>query len=88
METFTLIIWTWAVWPTDEIRRPGFSENECKLQAAEVKWPKRARCELEKRQERLQAAPPPKARSIVICPVAPPCWQDGKPIVGALGSPS
>ena len=25
----------------------------------------------------------PKSWS-VICPVAPPCWKDGKPIVGAL----
>jgi hypothetical protein len=24
----------------------------------------------------------------VICPAFPPCWQDGKPIVGSLGSPS
>jgi hypothetical protein len=79
METFTLMIWTWALWATNEIRRPGFSEIECKLQAAEVMWPKKAKCEAE-------ATPPPKAKPPpVICPFAPPCWQDGKPIVGALG---
>ena len=27
--------------------------------------------------------PKPSASS-VICPVAPPCWKDGKPITGAL----
>lgn len=26
----------------------------------------------------------PHYRSLVICPTWPPCWKDGKPIVGAL----
>ncbi|MFZ0855109.1 MAG: hypothetical protein WAO08_38685 [Hyphomicrobiaceae bacterium] len=34
-----------------------------------------------------QVKPMPQAKPKswpVICPVAPPCWRDGKPIVGAL----
>ena len=43
-----------------------------------------------KRQDRLislEVAPPPplKGYSNVICPTWGPCWQGGKPIVGALG---
>jgi hypothetical protein len=26
----------------------------------------------------------PEFKRYVICPFAPPCWRDGKPIVGAL----
>jgi hypothetical protein len=88
MGTFTLVIWTsWVAWTTTEIRQPGLSEIECNLQAADVKWPKRARCELEKRQERLQVTPPepPKGYTgYVICPTWGLCWRDGKPIRGAL----
>jgi hypothetical protein len=46
MDTFTLIVWFYASGLTrDEVRTPGLTEIECKLQAAEVQKPKRARCE-------------------------------------------
>ena len=32
-----------------------------------------------------EATSPAPPKGHVICPFAPPCWQDGEPIVGALG---
>ena len=72
METFTLVIWTWALWATNEIRRPGFGEIECKLQAAEVKWPKKARCEPEATPPRKAKPPAPSAPSASRAGVLPP----------------
>jgi hypothetical protein len=38
-----------------------------------------------KSQERIEAEAPQRPQSWpVICPVAPPCWKDGKPISGSL----
>ena len=44
---------------------------------------RRLRLETEKpHQQRLETEQP--KHWPVVCPVAPPCWKDGKPIVGAL----
>ena len=69
--TFTLVVWTsWVLWTTDEIRLPGFDETECKLLAAEVKQPKKARCEPEK----LQGALPEGFKRYHICSFGGTCW--------------
>src|SRR5262245_40046516 len=104
METFTLVIVTtaWFGLRTNETRRPGYTEIECKLRAAEVQKPKRARCDPEPSLEppaptRITPRPavvmpanaglaPPRT-GYVICPYVPPCWRDGVPIHGATGEP-
>jgi hypothetical protein len=48
METFTLVVWLWAGMARHETQRPGLSEIECKLQAAEVQKPRRAVCVLDR----------------------------------------
>ena len=82
METFTLVISVWlGWWNLYEAKRPGLTEIECKLQAAEVYKPLYAKCVA---MAERPPAPPPNAKSMVVCPFSPPCWRDGEPIVGAL----
>jgi hypothetical protein len=80
LETFTLII-SWLVGSTPmEHRTPGLVEIECQRLAAGVKAPKQAKCVREEEPpepDRSPGAPP------VICPFAPPCWQNGHPVKGA-----
>lgn len=77
METFTLVIWLWgADWTSHKMRRPGLTDIECKLQAAEVRKPRRAECVRE-------PAVPPKAPEYrpddriirELPPCASPCGQ-------------
>jgi hypothetical protein len=37
----------------------------------------------EAREQRLRIEAEPPKPGPVICPFAPPCWRDGRPIVGA-----
>jgi hypothetical protein len=98
METFTLLVSIWMMGPAGgwhEIKRPGYSEVECNRLATKVHYPTYATCLPEGRKVYRDLVDPvftdlerPKRpRSMVICPTWPPCWQDGEPIVGALGRP-
>jgi hypothetical protein len=84
MEIFTLIltIWVAVAGGTHEIKRPGYSEAECRRLVAKASYPVvQASCVFDHRPK---APEPPPARSIVICPTWPPCWKDGRPINGHL----
>jgi len=49
METFALVVWFWL--SGQETGRHGLTESECKLQAGEVRFPKRAACDREPERE-------------------------------------
>ena len=45
METFTLIVWMGVgTWTFEGTKTPGLTETDCKMQAAEVQPPERAKC--------------------------------------------
>ena len=97
MEPFTLILWIWMGQRLEQTEIPNLTRQECVAQWLRVGSDRelvRTQCIATSGSNGANPASVankcadcgqlPKPKSMVICPFAPPCWRDGKPIRGAL----